>query len=197
MRRRDLLLGSIATAFAAAWSRVSGAVGVVLPAPPPALTRFLSAGDILDRMYRDLYRRLIDDHAFDDAFGKAIEILRASNEGHIDQEEAAARMSDLHLGALLSPPVPQEFPPLPPGQVGNRGGDSVAAARDLRQAPRRSRAAWPTLFRCYGDFQIDDWRLPRSNGREASNTWTAPWLPTDASVPTIRGGPARAIPSTT
>jgi hypothetical protein len=57
MRRRDLMLGSVAAALAAVWSRSSDAVAIVRQAAPLTPSRYSGAGDHLDRIYRHIQRK--------------------------------------------------------------------------------------------------------------------------------------------
>jgi hypothetical protein len=117
--RRAVFLGTLTTAISSAWSRTLGARISRPPTPapiPPA--RHYGAGDHLDRIYRDLYRRLIDPAHFDRAFTEAISILRRSSCGELAQEEAAAYMLAVHSEALRRRPPDREIPQIPADQVG-------------------------------------------------------------------------------
>ena len=125
MRRRRFLHGSIAAAITAACGRLAGAVASIRrppPAAPPAPTtppRLYVGGNQLDRMWRDMHRRLIDtDYFVNQAFGRAIEILGRSNRGELTREETEKQMFAVHSEALLHRPPEREIPRLPPDQVG-------------------------------------------------------------------------------
>jgi len=177
VKRRDVLLGSVATAFAATWSRVAGAVAIVRPAPSPVPPRYFSAGDHMDRMLRDFHRRLIDQGEFDKAFGRAIEILGASNRGETDEIDASGRMLAVHSEALRHPPEPREMPPLPDDQVGV--AEAVALLRRVISGEVRIRLArpWREVIHTLGQFEIDGWKLiafKRSHGVKYLDSAVAP-----------------------
>lgn len=115
--KRGILLGGVAGAISAAWSRVLGSP-VAIDGAPFAPARHVGSYDHIDRMYRDLYRRLIDPEHFDRALTDAICILRQANDAELTQEEAAARMFAIHSEALDHPPPERDIPPLPADQIG-------------------------------------------------------------------------------
>jgi hypothetical protein len=160
MRRRDVLLGSVATALAAVWSRLAGAVAIVRQAAPtPTPSRYFCACDQLDRMLRDRSRRLIDDDAFDTAFNQAIEILRASNNRQIDDAEAAGRMLAVHSRALRHPPPPREILPLPPDEVGVAEAMALLRRAISGESRIEIERPWREVFHSLGKFEIDGWKL--------------------------------------
>ncbi|MBN9007153.1 MAG: hypothetical protein J0H40_17280 [Rhizobiales bacterium] len=151
------------TALTAAWSRVARAAGIArVPAEPPAPIppRYLTAGDHVDRMWRDVYRRKIDgDHFLRAVFNNYIEELRKLNRGEVDEATAAARMLALHSEALCHPPSPREIPPLPADEV---GVDEVMAL--LRRAIAGEvrivvAQPWSDVCHTHGDLSIYGWRL--------------------------------------
>lgn len=154
MHRRDFLFGVSTAALTAAWSRAAGSVGMVAkPAtasPWPKSSRYLWAGERLDYMWRDIYRRRIDASWFMEAtFKRCAETTRALGAGEIDEITAAARMLALHSEALRHRPEPREIPPLPANEV---GVDEVMAL--LRRA-----IAGEVDVVVDGDIVIDGWRL--------------------------------------
>ena len=148
LKRRELLLGSIATAFVAAWSRVAGAAGILRPAPPPSAPLVLSAGETLGRMLRDRRRRLIE-----------FEILRASNDGEIEPAEADRRMLSAHMEALRHPPPPREIPPLPPDQVNVDEAMALLRRAIYGQSHIELERPWREVFHSLGKFEIDGWEM--------------------------------------
>lgn len=177
MRRRELLLGSLSSAVAAAWSRLAGAVGIALPAPTQKLAGTAWPTDELDRIFRDLYRRLIREDAFDVAFDKALKILRACNNGEIDRDDAVARIAEVRSEALQQPPPPREISLLPADQVGV--GEAMALLRRAIAGEARIDVdrPWKTVIHCYGEFQIDGWKLTafkRSRGIKYLDRAVAP-----------------------
>jgi hypothetical protein len=161
MRRRDLLLGSVATALAAAWSRVAGAVAIVPPTPPPVprRSRYFGAGDHLDRIFRDRHRRLIDDDAFDSSFSRAIEILRASNRGEIDDIEASVRTLAVHSESLRHRPPEREIPPMPSDQVGVHEVMALLRRAICSESRIELEQSWRDVVHTLGRFEIDGWKL--------------------------------------
>jgi hypothetical protein len=168
MRRRDLLLGSVASSIASAWSRVAGAVAIVRQATPPVPpSRYHSAGDHLDRIYRDLYRRLMDPEHFDRAFTQAISILQSENRGTLATEEAAARKLAVHSEALRHRPPAREILPLPPDQVGVHEVMTLLRRAICGESRIEIERPWREVFHTLGRVEIDGWRLTafkRSHG---------------------------------
>jgi hypothetical protein len=160
MHRRDFLRGVSTAALTAAWSRVAGAVVRPAATPLPRSSRYLWAGERVDRMWRDVYRRRIDGEFYmQRVLNRSTEILRMLNCGEIDEITAAARMFALHSEALRNPPPPREIPPLPAGEI---GVDEVMAllrraiageARIVVEQP------WKSVWHTEADFSIDGWRL--------------------------------------
>lgn len=115
MKRRDFLRGVSTAALTTAWSRASGAVGIVVnPAatasPWPRSSRYLWAGERLDYMWRDVYRLKIDSAWFmDDVFKRCTQVMKQARLGEIDEITAAAHMVSLHSEALRHPPEPHEI----------------------------------------------------------------------------------------
>jgi hypothetical protein len=159
LKRRDLMLGSVASAIATAWSRLAGAVAIVRQATPPTPSRYFGAGDHLDRMFRDFHRRLIDQSEFDNAFGRAIEILGANNRGEINDIEASARMLDVHSRALRHRPPAREIPPLPLDQVGVDEATALLRRAISGESRIRLEQPWREVVHTLGRFEIDDWKL--------------------------------------
>jgi hypothetical protein len=159
MKRRDLLLGSVAAALTAAWSRVSGAVAIVRHAAPLTPSRYFGAGDHLDRMFRDRKRRLIDDEAFNTAFDAAIKVLRASNDGEISDIDASARMLAVHSRALRHRPPVREIPPLPSDQVGVAEVMALLRRAISGESRIEIERPWREVFHSLGKFEIDGWKL--------------------------------------
>jgi hypothetical protein len=173
MRRRRFLHGSIAAAITAACGRLAGAVASMRSAPPatpptPTTPRFYEGGNQLDRMWRDMHRRLIDtDYFVNQAFDRAIAILGKSNRGELTREETEEQMFAVHSEALHHPPPEREIPGLPADQVGV--GEVMAV---LRRAIRGDSSIlvdrpWREFFHGLGDFEIDGWKMrgfKRSDG---------------------------------
>ncbi|MBN9007558.1 MAG: hypothetical protein J0H40_19345 [Rhizobiales bacterium] len=163
MRRRDLLRGVSMTALTAVWSRVARAAGIArVPAKPPAPIppRYFTAGDHIDRMWRDVYRRKIDSgHFMRTVFNSYLKELRKLNRGEVDEVSAAARMLALHSEALRYPAPPREISPLPADQVGV--AEVMALLRRAIAGEVRIVVAqpWSDVCHTHGDFSIDGWRL--------------------------------------
>lgn len=178
MKRRDLLIGSMTAAIAGTWSRVAGAVRIARPPSAPLIpSQFLSAGDHLDRIWRDMRRRLIDEVTFHDSFKHGIEVLGQSNRREIDDITAANRMLDIHFEALMHPEPSREIPPLPADQVGV--GEVMTRLRCVLAGDARIKLdhPWREIHHTYGEFEIDGWRIiayRRSFGIKYIDSATAP-----------------------
>lgn len=174
--KRDILLGAIAGAISAAWSRVLGSP-FAIDGTPSAPARHVGSYAHIDRMYRDLYRRLIDPDYFDGAFTDVIAILRQENAAKLGVEEAAARMFAVHSEALRHPPPQRDIPPLPADQI---GVDEAMAS--LRRAicgvsHIKVEQPWREFVHGYGNFEIDTWKLigfKRSRGIKYLDRAVAP-----------------------
>ena len=156
MIRRAFLIGTAATAIAAAWARVGGAVGIV---KPPTLPRSLDASDHLDRMIRDGHRRLISEDAWKEAFPRATRILGQQNRGEIDPATAAGRMRAIHAEALRDPEPPREIPPLRADEVGVEEVTALLRRVIAGDATIEVKVPWKTVHHTYGGFTIDGWRF--------------------------------------
>lgn len=154
--RRGMLLGSLTTTLASVWSRIIGVPR--LPAPTPS-QRPTWPTDVVGRLYRDTYRRLIDPDAFDAAFDRAIEILRASNAGKIEREEAITRTLAIHSEALRHPPPPREIAPLRTDEVGVHEAMALLRRAIAGESLIELERPWGAVFHSYGQFAIDGWRL--------------------------------------
>jgi hypothetical protein len=119
----------------------------------------LVGGRSLDKILRDRHRRLMDDEAFDTAFDRALNILRASNRGQIDSAEAARRMLVVRWGALQHPAARREIPPIPADEVGVAEAMALLRRAISGESRIEIERPWPTLFRCHGNFEIDGWKL--------------------------------------
>ena len=166
MRRRQFLHGSIATAITAAWGRLAGAVPSIRRAPPAtpptptAPSRFYDVGNQLDRMWRDMHRRLIDtDYFVNHAFDRATAILGKSNRGEMTPEEAAEQMLAVHSESLRHRPLERVIPRLPPDQVGVREAMVVLRSAICGESQIVVDRPWQELFHCLGDFEIDGWKM--------------------------------------
>lgn len=163
MKRRDFLRSVSMAALTAAWSRVAHAAGIVqLPPNPsaPVTARYFTAGDHIDRMWRDVYRRRIDaDFFMNSVFNSYIDDLRKLNRGEIDEVTASARMLALHSEALRHPSVQHEIPPLPDDQVGV--AEVMALLRRAIAGEARIGVAqpWSDVYHSIGSFSIDGWRI--------------------------------------
>ncbi|MEH2506668.1 hypothetical protein V1290_005479 [Bradyrhizobium sp. AZCC 1578] len=155
--RRGIMLGTLATALTSVWARIAGAAGLPVQIPPER--RPFWPTDVIDKIYRDTYRRLIDPDAFGAVFDRAIEVLHASNNEEIEREEAVARMLAIHAEALRHPPPPPEIVPLRPDEVGVH--DAIALLRRAISGQSRIELEqpWASVFHCYGEFEIDGWKL--------------------------------------
>lgn len=158
MKRRDLLLGVSTAALTVAWARAAGAVGIIKsPVAPP---RTLDAGDHLDRMWRDAYRRKIDPEAFmQRIFKQATGVLRRLNRDEIDEDTAAAQMLALHADAIRHPPAPREIQPLAASEIGVEEVMALLRRAIAGEASIIVSAPWRDVEHTYGDFSIGEWEF--------------------------------------
>ncbi|TQF32973.1 hypothetical protein [Bradyrhizobium sp. UNPA324] len=154
--RRAILLGTLTTMLTSVWSRIIGAPG--LPAPAPS-ARPTWPTDVVSKLYRDAHRRLIDPDAFEAAFDQAIEVLRASNAGKIEREEATTRMLAIHAEALRHPPPPREIPPLRADEVGVHEAMALLRRAIAGESHIELEHPWAEVFHSFGQFTIEGWKL--------------------------------------
>jgi len=154
--RRGILLGILATVLTSLWSRIIGVRR--LPAPAPC-ERPTWPSDMVGKLYRDAHRRLIDPDAFEAAFDQAIEVLRASNAGKIEREEATTRMLTIHAEALRHPPPPREIPPLRADEVGVHEAMALLRRAIAGESHIELEHPWAEVFHSYGQFTIEGWKL--------------------------------------
>jgi hypothetical protein len=68
-------------------------------------------------------------------------------------------MRAVHSEALRHPPSPREIPLLPPDEVGVAEAMALLRRAISGESLIEIERPWPTLFHCYGNFEIDGWRL--------------------------------------
>ncbi|RXH24205.1 hypothetical protein XH99_29530 [Bradyrhizobium nanningense] len=154
--RRGILLGSLTTMLTSVWSRIIGAPR--LPAPAPS-ARPTWPTDVVSKLYRDMYRRLIDPDAFDAAFDRATAVLRASIAGKIDCEEAITRLLAIRSEALRHPPPPREIAPLRADEVGVHEAMALLRRAIVGESHIELKYPWAEVFHSYGQFAIEGWKL--------------------------------------
>lgn len=154
--RRGIVLGTLTTMLTSVWSRIIGAPR--LPAPTPS-ERPTWPTDVVGKLYRDTHRRLIDPNAFEAAFDRAIEVLRASNTGKIKREEAITRLLAIHAEALRHPPPPREIAPLRADEVGVDEAMALLRRAIARESHIELERPWAEVFHAYGQFAIEGWKL--------------------------------------
>lgn len=173
--KRGIILATLTMLLTSCWSRIVRPTGLPVPAPP--VRRLFWPTDVIDKIYRDMYRRLIAPDAFHAAFDRAIEVLRASNNGAIDREEAVARMLAIHAEALRHPPPQREIATLRADEVGVH--EIMALLRRAISGLSRIELErpWASVVHSYGQFVIEGWKLEafkRSYGIQYLNQAVAP-----------------------
>ena len=119
------------------------------------------AGDIIDLIWRDTHRRLIEHDAFDVAFRAAIAVLRERNNDRIDEATAVERLQAIHAEALLHP-VPLRKLLLPPLRADEIGvGEVVALLRRVIAGESEIvvERPWSEVCHTHGLFEIDGWKF--------------------------------------
>lgn len=153
--RRGILLGTLTTVLTSVWSRI---IRARLPAPTPSV-RPTWPTDVLGKLYRDTHRRLVDPDAFEAAFDRAIEVLRASNAGKIDREQATTRMLAIHSEALRHPPPPRKIATLRADEVGVHEAMALLRRAITSESHIELEYPWANVFHSYGQFAIERWKL--------------------------------------
>lgn len=150
--RRGLLLGTLPTMLTSVWSRIIGAPRQ--PAPTPS-ERPTWPTDVVGKLDRDAYRRLIDPDAFEVAFDRAIEVLRESNAGKIEREEATTRTLAIHAEALRHPPPPREISALRADEVDVHEAMALLRRAIAGESHIELEYPWAEVFHSYGQFAIE------------------------------------------